>query len=38
VFVSVDGNAGTIDAQRARDILYRNGGHSASRAKSAADA
>ncbi len=35
VFVSVD-NAGAIDPQTARDILYRNGGHSASRTKAAA--
>jgi len=33
VFVSVDSGASTIDAVEAREILYRNGGHSASRAR-----
>lgn len=36
VFVSVDSSAGNLDGQTAREILYRNGGHSASRAKTAA--
>ncbi len=30
IFVSVDDSAGGIDGQRAREILYRNGGHSSS--------
>ena len=33
VFVSVDTRVGGIEADEAREILYRNGGHSASRAK-----
>jgi hypothetical protein len=37
VIVSVDGSA-TMEGQTARDILYRNGGHSASRSKTAATA
>jgi uncharacterized membrane protein len=36
VFVSVDTSAGGVDAERAREILYRSGGHSASRSKMAA--
>ena len=36
VFVSVDGEEAGIGAQMAGDILYRNGGHSASRARTAA--
>ena len=36
VFVSVDTADAGISAEAARDILYRNGGHSASRAKTAA--
>ncbi len=35
VFVSVDANGAGTSAQAARDILYRNGGHSSTRAKSA---
>jgi hypothetical protein len=33
VFVSVETNSGDISAETARDILYRNGGHSASRSR-----
>ena len=33
VFLSVDTSAAGIDAERATEILYRNGGHSSSRAK-----
>ena len=36
VFVSVDSNGSSVDAEAAREILYRNGGHSSSRARSAA--
>ena len=36
VFVSVDTGDGGLDGERARDILYRNGGHSASRARTTA--
>lgn len=36
VFVSVDSKGSSIDADAAREILYRNGGHSSSRARSAA--
>jgi hypothetical protein len=36
VFVSVDGEEAGIGPQAAGDILYRNGGHSASRARMAA--
>ena len=36
VFVSVDTGDGSLDGERARDILYRNGGHSASRARTTA--
>jgi len=32
IFVSVDSNAG-VDADEVREILYRNGGHSSSRAR-----
>jgi hypothetical protein len=32
--VTVDGSA--IDAERAREILYRNGGHNATQARAAA--
>jgi hypothetical protein len=35
VFVSVDDSAGNLDPQTLRDILYRNGGHSASNPKMA---
>lgn len=35
IFVSVDGGAG-VDRMTAQDILYRNGGHSASRSRTAA--
>lgn len=35
VFLSVDTSAAGISADQARDILYRNGGHSSSRAKMA---
>ena len=35
VFLSVDAEAAGMDSDVARDILYRNGGHSASRAKAA---
>lgn len=38
IFVSVDTSDSRIDSERARDILYRNGGHSSSRAKAAASA
>ena len=38
VIVSVDDSAGSMDGQTAREILYRNGGHSASRAKTGANA
>ena len=37
VFVSVDTGEAGIDRERAQDILYRSGGHSASRARTAAD-
>lgn len=33
VFVSVDTRTSSYDAEGVRDVLYRNGGHSASRAK-----
>jgi hypothetical protein len=33
VFVSVDTSGSGVDAQRAREILYRSGGHSSSQAK-----
>ena len=33
VFLSVDTSMGGIDPDRARDILYRSGGHSSARAK-----
>ena len=33
VFVSVDASDGPIDASRAREILYRSGGHSSAQAK-----
>ena len=36
VFVSVRTGDGNIDSEMARDILYRSGGHSASRARAAA--
>lgn len=36
VFVSVDTSATGIDAQAAQDILYRHGGHSASRSRTTA--
>lgn len=36
VFLSVDVGTAGISADQARDILYRNGGHSASRARTAA--
>lgn len=36
VFVSVDTGAAGIDRERAQDILFRAGGHSASRARTAA--
>lgn len=36
VFVAVDAEHSGIDAERAEDILHRAGGHSASRARSAA--
>lgn len=36
VFVSVDSSADRVDPQTAREILYRNGGHSASRARAGA--
>jgi hypothetical protein len=36
VFVSVDTSQGGLDRERAEDILYRAGGHSASRARTAA--
>ncbi|ANI79954.1 hypothetical protein [Sphingobium sp. EP60837] len=36
VFVSVDSSDSTVNAAEAREILYRNGGHSSSRAKTAA--
>jgi hypothetical protein len=36
VFVSIDSSDSTVDAAEAREILYRNGGHSSSRAKTAA--
>ncbi len=35
IFVSVDTGEAGIGADQARDILYRNGGHSASRARAA---
>ena len=35
VFLSVDASAAGISPDEARDILYRNGGHSASRARTA---
>ncbi|QPQ54208.1 hypothetical protein IC614_07490 [Allosphingosinicella flava] len=38
VFVSVDTSANRIDPARARDILYRHGGHSASQAKMTSEA
>lgn len=37
VFVSVDTSDGGIDRERAQDILYRSGGHSASRSRTTAD-
>ena len=36
IFVSVDTREGNVDAERAREILYRSGGHSASRPKATA--
>lgn len=36
VFVSVDTGDSGIDSERAREILYRSGGHSASRARATA--
>ena len=36
VFVSIDDSAGGVDRERVREILYRNGGHSASRPKAGA--
>ena len=33
IFVSVDTSGGDLSAERARDILYRYGGHSATRAR-----
>lgn len=36
VFVSVDTSDGGIDRERAQDILYRSGGHSASRSRTTA--
>ena len=36
VFVSVDTGDGGVSAEQARDILYRYGGHSASRSRTAA--
>lgn len=33
VFVSVDTSQAGVDGERARDILYRNGGHSASQSR-----
>jgi hypothetical protein len=36
VFVSVDTSDAGIDGERAREILYRSGGHSASRSKASA--
>ena len=38
VFVSVDPTASGLDPERARDVLYRYGGHSASRAKMTSEA
>lgn len=35
-FVGVHTDKSSVDVERARDILYRNGGHSASRARSGA--
>ena len=37
IFVSVDTREGDVDAERAREILYRYGGHSASRPRATAD-
>jgi uncharacterized membrane protein len=37
VFVSVDADGGTIDRQRAEDILHAAGGHSSSRARTEAE-
>lgn len=37
IFVSVDTSDGGISAEQARDILYRFGGHSASRARTASE-
>lgn len=36
IFVSVDTREADVDAERAREILYRSGGHSASRPKATA--
>ena len=36
IFVSVDTNDSGVDSERVRDILYRSGGHSSSRARTAA--
>lgn len=36
IFVSVDTREANVDAERAREILYRSGGHSASRPKATA--
>jgi uncharacterized membrane protein len=33
VFLSVDADRGEISSEQARDIIYRNGGHSSSRAR-----
>ncbi|MBC7985095.1 MAG: hypothetical protein H7X93_00260 [Sphingomonadaceae bacterium] len=38
VFVSVDTSDAGLDAARASDILYSNGGHSSTRARMAAEA
>jgi hypothetical protein len=38
VFLSVDTSSAGIDAERARDILYRNGGHSSSRSRMTSEA
>jgi hypothetical protein len=38
IFLSVDGDKSGVDVEQAREILFRNGGHNASRQRTSADA